>query len=90
MVLWGKWDRTLEGSALRRDLRGGQRIFQLLGLSGIQESVSEKSNLPFLAEGWSSITITALSAGMVLYVWRYDRVVTEKERKGTEADKITF
>lgn len=46
---------------------------------------SHFSNLPFLAEGWSSITITALAAGMVLSVWRYDRVVTEKERKGTEA-----
>ncbi len=42
---------------------------------------SHFSNLPFLAEGWSSITITALAAGMVLSVWWYDRVVTEKERK---------
>ena len=42
---------------------------------------SHFSNRPFLAEGWSSITITALAAGMVLSVWRYDRVVTEKERK---------
>ncbi len=41
---------------------------------------SHFSNLPFLAEGWSSITITALAAGMVLSVWRYDRVVTEKEK----------
>ena len=46
---------------------------------------SHFSNLPFLAEGWSSITITALAAGMVLSAWRYDRVVTEKEMKGVEA-----
>ena len=46
---------------------------------------SHFSNLPFLAEGWSSITITALAAGMVLSAWRYDRVVTEKETQEKRA-----
>ena len=46
---------------------------------------SHFANLPFLAEGWSSITITALAAGMVLSAWRYDRVVTEKKPQETRA-----
>lgn len=49
---------------------------------------SHFASLPFLAEGWSSITITALAAGMVLSVWRYDRVVTEKEPKEKKASEV--
>lgn len=60
-----------------------ETLIYLIESMGFQ--FSHFSNLPFLAEGWSSITITVLSVGMVLSVWRYDRVVTEKERKGTEA-----
>lgn len=55
-----------------------ETVIYLIENQGYQ--FSHFSNLPFLAEGWSSITITALAAGMVLSVWRYDRVVTEKEK----------
>ena len=55
-----------------------ETLIYLIESMGFQ--FSHFSNLPFLAEGWSSITITALSVGMVLSVWRYDRVVTEKEK----------
>ena len=55
---------------------GIQNLFYLLGNCGCQFGAF--GNLPFISEGWVSITGTMVMAGLVLSAYRYDTVVREQ------------
>jgi len=52
-----------------------QNVFYLLGNAGFQFGAF--GNLPFISEGWVSITGTMIMAGLVLSAYRFDTVVKE-------------
>ncbi|MCI8374394.1 MAG: hypothetical protein HFI29_03005 [Lachnospiraceae bacterium] len=54
-----------------------QFLFYLLGNFGCQFGMF--GNLPFVSEGFASVTGSALMAGLILSAYRFDTVVTEKE-----------
>lgn len=53
-----------------------QNLFYLLGNFGCQFGAF--GNLPFVSEGWVSITGTAIMAGLVLSAYRFDTVIKEQ------------